>query len=524
MANLEQTVTVQRSDSLQEIGDIRQRQLDLENNLYALQEQLHTIKNNIVDLKTISCNNEKNSLDSDGVDLKFEDIFSRRKLYKIIQPYIRREIADFESEFQKKFQQLIADNVRSEVQKYIKTIIPENAKQSYHSEDKHSSFKHRSTHDSSRKSDNDEGSFQSDGEHQQKFGIRHLWNSLIKLSTKVENITTYLEQEVKILNTKTSNLETNLEGTASSIVSASIRSELKKVNHSLEVLADRYHSLERQTRNVTSANVNYLIDSKVEDMKYNIVNQLTHDSSPLKSELHTKIEEVRRTQRAIRENQTDEFHIINSKLSAVMQQVESLNLTMLQNRTESTLSQKVKDTIDSIGELKRSLPILENHKVNIFNLTFSVDSLSKTISNIESKINRLSNNETQTFNVIDTLDKRLQDLVDKVMVIELQDWKPYNFSHSDYRNGCAQGPMYVKMAPSAYRNLFVGVVLCNTTRYKIFLSNDVDGDFLDVGDMVGLGQDHCEFVGASKSGETGMTSFMYRTITGQWCVCVGGGG
>lgn len=44
-------------------------------------------------------------------------------------------------------------------------------------------------------------------------------------------------------------------------------------------------------------------------------------------------------------------------------------------------------------------------------------------------------------------------------------------------------------------------------RYKLYLSDELHGLFRNIGDGVGMGQDHCEFLG-SKQSATAHGSFM----------------
>ncbi|CAL8407123.1 unnamed protein product [Arctogadus glacialis] len=62
------------------------------------------------------------------------------------------------------------------------------------------------------------------------------------------------------------------------------------------------------------------------------------------------------------------------------------------------------------------------------------------------------------------------------------------------------GPQYVKR--TWYRK-FVGVQLCNSLRYKIYLSDSLTGQFYDIGDEAGFGEDHCQFVDSFLDGRTG---------------------
>ncbi|XP_067357190.1 ABI family, member 3 (NESH) binding protein b isoform X8 [Channa argus] len=77
-------------------------------------------------------------------------------------------------------------------------------------------------------------------------------------------------------------------------------------------------------------------------------------------------------------------------------------------------------------------------------------------------------------------------------------WTQFPFktdSHSD-----CHGKQYVKR--TWYRK-FVGVQLCNSLRYKIYLSDMLNGKFYNIGDQTGFGEDHCQFVDSFLDGRTG---------------------
>ncbi|XP_075871659.1 ABI family, member 3 (NESH) binding protein b isoform X14 [Nelusetta ayraudi] len=77
-------------------------------------------------------------------------------------------------------------------------------------------------------------------------------------------------------------------------------------------------------------------------------------------------------------------------------------------------------------------------------------------------------------------------------------WTQFPFqtdSHSD-----CHGKQYVKR--TWYRK-FVGVQLCNSLRYKIYLSDSLNGKFHNIGDQSGFGEDHCQFVDSFLDGRTG---------------------
>nr|XP_033793976.1 fibronectin type III domain-containing protein 1 isoform X2 [Geotrypetes seraphini] len=78
-------------------------------------------------------------------------------------------------------------------------------------------------------------------------------------------------------------------------------------------------------------------------------------------------------------------------------------------------------------------------------------------------------------------------------------WIPFTFKYDPTYTDCS-GKQYVKR--TWYRK-FVGVVLCNSLRYKIYLSDDLKDTFYSIGDSWGRGEDHCQFVDSHLDGRTG---------------------
>ncbi|KAJ7342151.1 hypothetical protein JRQ81_009209, partial [Phrynocephalus forsythii] len=83
-------------------------------------------------------------------------------------------------------------------------------------------------------------------------------------------------------------------------------------------------------------------------------------------------------------------------------------------------------------------------------------------------------------------------------------WIPFSFKYDPTYSECS-GKQYVKR--TWYRK-FVGVVLCNSLRYKIYLSDDLRGTFYSIGDSWGRGEDHCQFVDSHLDGRTGPQSYV----------------
>uniref|UniRef100_A0A8D0G4I4 Fibronectin type III domain-containing protein 1 n=1 Tax=Sphenodon punctatus TaxID=8508 RepID=A0A8D0G4I4_SPHPU len=83
-------------------------------------------------------------------------------------------------------------------------------------------------------------------------------------------------------------------------------------------------------------------------------------------------------------------------------------------------------------------------------------------------------------------------------------WIPFTFKFDPTYSECS-GKQYVKR--TWYRK-FVGVVLCNSLRYKIYLSDDLKATFYSIGDSWGRGEDHCQFVDSHLDGRTGPQTYV----------------
>ncbi|KAG7270786.1 hypothetical protein CRUP_007302 [Coryphaenoides rupestris] len=92
-------------------------------------------------------------------------------------------------------------------------------------------------------------------------------------------------------------------------------------------------------------------------------------------------------------------------------------------------------------------------------------------------------------------------------------WTQFPFK-TDSFSDCT-GKQYVKR--TWYRK-FVGVQLCNSLRYKIYLSDSLTGKFYNIGDESGFSEDHCQFVDSFLDGKTGrqLRSQQLPTRTGYY--------
>ncbi|XP_060090555.1 target of Nesh-SH3 isoform X2 [Heteronotia binoei] len=77
-------------------------------------------------------------------------------------------------------------------------------------------------------------------------------------------------------------------------------------------------------------------------------------------------------------------------------------------------------------------------------------------------------------------------------------WTEIKFNSDEYSE--CKGKQFVKRT---WYKKFVGVQLCNSLRYKIYLSDSLTGTFYNIGDQRGHGEDHCQFVDSYFDGKTG---------------------
>ncbi|KAM9835977.1 ABI family, member 3 (NESH) binding protein b [Aulostomus maculatus] len=77
-------------------------------------------------------------------------------------------------------------------------------------------------------------------------------------------------------------------------------------------------------------------------------------------------------------------------------------------------------------------------------------------------------------------------------------WTQFPFTTDSFSD--CHGKQFVKR--TWYRK-YVGVQLCNSLRYKIYLSDSLNGPFYNIGDQTGFGEDHCQFVDSFLDGRTG---------------------
>ncbi|XP_023588620.1 target of Nesh-SH3 [Trichechus manatus latirostris] len=142
----------------------------------------------------------------------------------------------------------------------------------------------------------------------------------------------------------------------------------------------------------------------------------------------------------------------------------------------------------------------KNKSIQITNQTFSTVENLKPDTSYEFQVkpkNPLGEgpaSSTVTFST-ESADPRVSELVSAGRDAIWTE-RPFN---SDSYSEC-KGKQYVKRT---WYKKFVGVQLCNSLRYKIYLSDSLTGKFYNIGDLRGHGEDHCQFVDSFLDGRTG---------------------
>ncbi|KAJ8409640.1 hypothetical protein AAFF_G00216990 [Aldrovandia affinis] len=90
-------------------------------------------------------------------------------------------------------------------------------------------------------------------------------------------------------------------------------------------------------------------------------------------------------------------------------------------------------------------------------------------------------------------------------------WIPFSFKYNPTHSVC-KGSQFVKRT---WYKKFVGIVLCNSLRYKIFMGDGLKDTFYSIGDSSGYGEDHCQFVDSYLAGRTGPHSLSSLLPTSQ---------
>ncbi|RUS87113.1 hypothetical protein EGW08_005113 [Elysia chlorotica] len=196
------------------------------------------------------------------------------------------------------------------------------------------------------------------------------------------------------------------------------------------------------------------------------------------------------------ETNTDEMH------ASLVQAMTRVNETLQRNTlriqmVEDSIANAQIDTTLARNQFERQL---QQATGGLGDLRSEFDRLASSHRDNRRKISRLEGHQREMAASVADTSNKLTDLQRDLRLRLSQDWVPLSFQYDASRSGCF-GDQYVRRLEGQAEAGYVGVMLCSATRYKIFLSKALDGTFYNVGDTRGMGEDHCEFVGAGPDSE-----------------------
>ena len=208
------------------------------------------------------------------------------------------------------------------------------------------------------------------------------------------------------------------------------------------------------------------------------------------NQLHQKVADLSLAMKATAKDDSDVMKERLRYLEEEIQAVSDSQLFMEQgiDKFKTSFTKSYQNAQDEIRNLNRQLQDVEFEVLGIDQLKVSMGTQDIALNNTVEKVN--------SFEIkLNNIQKTFSDFT--VEVMSEDQWVPFNFTNSFFRNDCEGGKKLIRKSFfGASVVKFVGVQLCSKSRYKIFLGTSKGGMFYDIGDKAGRGEDHCQFVGA----------------------------
>lgn len=265
--------------------------------------------------------------------------------------------------------------------------------------------------------------------------------------------------------------------------------EQTKKTKKLERLLGVYHQSLEHYRNETKLEYRELHD------KLNNDNSDSHNSANLKEEMTAMIESS-----ASSINKTIDSEI-NKIFSSIQDHDDSYRLIMLDI---SAFEHKLNTLRTKVLKYDKKFEEREN----------KAQQMSRAQRDLRKKVQNLEKNQSFLGQDLNNTAHNLFSIETLLKLDVLDEWLPMNFQYDTSRTECF-GDQYVRR--SNYKDAsMVGVILCSPTRYKILLARNLNSVFQNIGDEVGWGEDHCEFVRARTDTHITLSPFapMYGAVQG----------
>ena len=310
-------------------------------------------------------------------------------------------------------------------------------------------------------------------------------------------------------------------------------------SHSMDIreLNDKVDGLKLELSSITQSMQEFFsmaevvqgLQRSVDEIKANLSSSETKDNEFIieKVDEHSKILRkldqlyriLQQTVQHYRNESKTDYYKIRGKVSEVSgefkQETEKMlqNVTLQFNQKFQDFNKKLQSRLQLINATIRNLDdnyvILNLDHSDLERRVKSRNSkTSQDIDSIKTKVERLQQQNSRWKQVHKTLandnhrlEIRNNETTHLLTSIQLElklsstkSWVEFNFTYDTSQTDCF-GRQYIRKTP--YRvGKIVGVVLCTNSRYKILLSQSLTNKFLNIGDSDGLGEDHCEFIGA----------------------------
>ena len=234
-------------------------------------------------------------------------------------------------------------------------------------------------------------------------------------------------------------------------------------------------------------------------------NETMHKFRELRLDLEAKLDaDIKQSSIQLKNQRESSTTQALSRLNRTLQhQVEDINFR-LQTNEESVVSQQTKiRVVENDGKRQANRckrDIKDIRKINI-ELSEQLDDLDKS--------------QTSLADFISGVETKISDMEIDMRLSVSDEWVPLQFHYDASRTGCF-GEQYVRRLKYKQAR-FVGVMVCSAERYKIFLATSRYETFLNIGDRDGYGEDHCEFVGASRDARVSVNNTRpgYITLEGE---------
>ena len=349
-----------------------------------------------------------------------------------------------------------------------------------------------------------------------------LTESLTQHTKRVKDI---MSQHLTTVESKMSRLVRVIDG---------MKNKYEKKFEGHDKFKDRLQELESHistlAQGIASMKVNVLSDPTVEEhlkqqqleIENRITSKLYQSDIPSKRDLETlrirlqeadkKVDLTVADFKNFRADMRVKTHLLECNVTQLANSIEHINETLFPDYEDLNVDEifyeiEVKNTVKFVKEIREVWPtIVKNITEKGLMDECDCHEIDLQFIDINAKTNDLKEQNKRIYDKLFSMNYSISWLTDRVNdiekfnlrnALEYDKWVRYDFNCSYGRSACFGGKKYVRKTRYTPAQ-FVGVVLCSENRYKIYVSESLEDTFLDLGDTLGGGEDHCEFVGATQ--------------------------